>query len=188
MLNISNKSATVNDERYVLEQAPTVVTGSTLVPLRFVSEALGAATVWHGDTQTVEIKKPEPTSTQPMYGFTLHVPESWKKAIKVQSNSSITEVLSKQPLTGGHKYTYYFDMFGEDGLKIGFFTVNVSRQTETEWKADVRHKYETFIKSNGGFTLSYSPSVTTVNDFKKEAEDPRSGGMLLTPEQLKQAV
>jgi hypothetical protein len=55
-LQIGNRTASVNGQQVALEQAPMVTRGSTLVPLRFVSEALGARVNWNGARQVVNIR------------------------------------------------------------------------------------------------------------------------------------
>jgi len=54
-LTIDSKTATVDGKATALDQEAVIVDGRTLVPLRFVSEALGAAVDWNGDTRTVSI-------------------------------------------------------------------------------------------------------------------------------------
>lgn len=54
-LQIGVQTAKVNGTSMTLAQKPQIVNGRTLVPLRFVSEALGAEVAWKGETRTVEI-------------------------------------------------------------------------------------------------------------------------------------
>lgn len=54
-LQIANRTARVNGQTVMLDQAPLIRRGSTLVPLRFVSEAMGANVNWNGATQLVSI-------------------------------------------------------------------------------------------------------------------------------------
>ena len=54
-LGIGQKLATVNDETVILDVPAMIVNGSTLVPVRFVSEALGAEVKWYEATQMVSI-------------------------------------------------------------------------------------------------------------------------------------
>jgi len=54
-LQIGNRTARVNAQAVSLDQAPLIRRGSTLVPLRFVSEALGATVDWNGARQLVSI-------------------------------------------------------------------------------------------------------------------------------------
>lgn len=54
-LQIGVQTAKVNGTTLTLTQKPQIVNGRTLVPLRFVSESLGAEVKWHGESRTVEI-------------------------------------------------------------------------------------------------------------------------------------
>ncbi|HEX8552647.1 MAG TPA: stalk domain-containing protein [Abditibacteriaceae bacterium] len=56
-LQIGNRAASVNGQTVYLEQAPIVTAGSTLVPLRFVSEAMGARVAYFAPTQLVSISQ-----------------------------------------------------------------------------------------------------------------------------------
>lgn len=46
-LQLGNRAATVNGQRVYLEQSPILYNGSTMVPMRFVAEALGAQVNWN---------------------------------------------------------------------------------------------------------------------------------------------
>lgn len=48
-------TAYINDEKYELEVSAEVVNNRTLVPLRFVGEALDMEVIWHGETRMVEL-------------------------------------------------------------------------------------------------------------------------------------
>ncbi|MCK5848091.1 MAG: hypothetical protein KAH01_02695 [Caldisericia bacterium] len=54
-LVIGSKSAFINDKEMVLDVPPTIVSGRTMVPIRFVSEGLGAKVEWDGETKTISI-------------------------------------------------------------------------------------------------------------------------------------
>jgi hypothetical protein len=54
-VTIDNKSAVVNGKSVTLDVPATLVDSRTLVPLRFVSEALGASVDWDQETSTVTI-------------------------------------------------------------------------------------------------------------------------------------
>jgi len=54
-MQIGRPRAEVNSQRVRLEQAPIIYLGSTMVPLRFVSEALGASVNWDGARQVAAI-------------------------------------------------------------------------------------------------------------------------------------
>lgn len=55
VLYIEQKKAQVNGTTINLDTAPVIVEGRTLVPLRFVSEHMGALVDWNEHTQTVKI-------------------------------------------------------------------------------------------------------------------------------------
>lgn len=55
-LQIGNRSAVVNGRTIMLEQAPMIDDGSTLVPLRFVSENLGANVRYNAQRRIVNIR------------------------------------------------------------------------------------------------------------------------------------
>ncbi len=62
-LKIGSKTATVNGEEVILDVAPKLVNYRTMVPLRFVTEALGARVTWDSKTLTASIhtvKEEEP--------------------------------------------------------------------------------------------------------------------------------
>jgi hypothetical protein len=54
-LQIDNKTAEVNGVEKTLTVAPKIVGSSTMVPLRFVSEALGYDVAWNGNQKRVDI-------------------------------------------------------------------------------------------------------------------------------------
>ncbi|XID95619.1 copper amine oxidase N-terminal domain-containing protein [Paenibacillaceae bacterium WGS1546] len=70
VLQIGSKTAKVNGKTVTLTAPATIVNGSTMVPLRFVSESLGADVKWDAGTYTATItqKTPVPSSsnTQPL--------------------------------------------------------------------------------------------------------------------------
>ena len=47
----------MNGEANTLDVAPQIINGRTMLPIRFVAEALGAEVGWNGDTRTVTIIK-----------------------------------------------------------------------------------------------------------------------------------
>ncbi|MEO6907838.1 MAG: copper amine oxidase N-terminal domain-containing protein [Abditibacteriaceae bacterium] len=62
-LQIGSKTARVDDRNVWLEEAPQIRNGSTLVPLRFVSEALGAQVAWNNNQRIVSITTTGATKT-----------------------------------------------------------------------------------------------------------------------------
>jgi len=66
VLTIGSRSPTVNGRVVPIDQPGVVVSGRTMVPLRFVSEAFGVNVDWNASTQTVTITRPgAPTHPTP---------------------------------------------------------------------------------------------------------------------------
>ena len=55
LLQIDNKNAYVNKTRVELEVPARIINGRTFVPIRFISESIGAYVGWDGNTRTVII-------------------------------------------------------------------------------------------------------------------------------------
>lgn len=66
-LNIGSTQATVNGQPQTMDVAPFIVNATTFVPLRFVSQALGASVNWNDSTSTVTISGggPQPVAPPP---------------------------------------------------------------------------------------------------------------------------
>ena len=59
VLQVGNTTASMNNNKVTLDVPPTIINSRTMVPVRFVSEALGANVDWVADTRTVVIKSSE---------------------------------------------------------------------------------------------------------------------------------
>lgn len=55
---INNKAAMVNGKRVTVDPPPTIISNSTMVPTRFISENLGASTEWNANVRYVVIRYP----------------------------------------------------------------------------------------------------------------------------------
>lgn len=56
---VDNPKASVNGNEIILDVPPTVIKNRTLVPIRFISEALGATVDWDAATRTITIRVPD---------------------------------------------------------------------------------------------------------------------------------
>jgi hypothetical protein len=52
---VGNRVIDVNGNQITMDTAPVIINGRTLVPIRFVSEALGSGVAWDSSTRTVFI-------------------------------------------------------------------------------------------------------------------------------------
>lgn len=59
VMAINDHFARVNDRLHTLEQPPVIQNGRTLVPLRFIGEALGASIEWDPGSRTVTYTTPD---------------------------------------------------------------------------------------------------------------------------------
>jgi len=64
-LRIGSSQAFVNGQPQVLDAPAMLVAGRTLVPLRFISQALGAVVAWDAASSTVQITSAGPASVPP---------------------------------------------------------------------------------------------------------------------------
>lgn len=64
-MQMGRNMATVNGQTVNLDQAPMSVNGHTLVPLRFVSEAMGATVAWNNTLQVVSIQSSGAVAANP---------------------------------------------------------------------------------------------------------------------------
>ncbi|HEV2261985.1 MAG TPA: stalk domain-containing protein [Candidatus Rubrimentiphilum sp.] len=116
-LHIGSTAATVNGQTVYMDVAPFLVGARTLVPLRFVAQALGANVNWNGSNNTVYIQGSGAAST--------YIPPS---------NASFT-LNNKRPATStGTTYPSIHATFSEpvnrDTLKIAVDGQDVSSSTE----------------------------------------------------------
>ncbi len=85
-LHIGSTTATVNGQPTTLDVAPFLVGARTLVPLRFISEALGASVNYDDNSQTVTVASagapasavPPPTATPTVSNLTNIVASDWQ--------------------------------------------------------------------------------------------------------------
>jgi outer membrane protein TolC len=80
-LTIGSYSAEINGMPTMLDQKPELLSGRTMVPLRFVSEALGAVVRWHEESNTVAIYTNVQTNTDT-------TPANTNDQVKVNDNST----------------------------------------------------------------------------------------------------
>jgi len=73
VLQIGNKKAYVNEEEFTLDVAPIILSGRTMVPLRFVSESLRATVDWEAETKTIVIHDHKKVITMTIGDVNVHV-------------------------------------------------------------------------------------------------------------------
>lgn len=87
-IKIGSDNAFVNNKVKELSAAPYIDSGTTMVPVRFVSEALGATVTWDNESQSVKIdtaQKPENIFPADNAAGILSYEEGMKRAIRQSS-------------------------------------------------------------------------------------------------------
>ena len=64
VLQPDNTLASVSGKEVTLDVPPQIISSRTMVPVRFISESLGAQVDWIGDTRTVTITSPKDTEQE----------------------------------------------------------------------------------------------------------------------------
>ena len=59
-LQLGANYASVAGKKVILQGVPVIISGTTMVPIRFISEAFGAQVVWNAPTQGIDITYPKP--------------------------------------------------------------------------------------------------------------------------------
>lgn len=72
-LTIDSKTLLKNGEASQMDVAPTIVNDRTMVPVRFIAEALGGMVEWHEDIQTAYIVYQDNMVEVPIQSTTIHV-------------------------------------------------------------------------------------------------------------------
>lgn len=143
-MTIDDDKMYVNDNEITLDSSPVIIDDRTLVPVRAIAEAFGAAVEWDGDTKTVDIASDgEGTSEggQTVTSFTGYaaVPEAPDFGAKY----SVSPISEKALSTNVYEYVYKYSDY------LTNFTA-----------------YDEFIQQTG-FTKDYDSSSKGVSVYKK---------------------
>lgn len=89
LLTIGVRVAWVDSRQVSLDTAPSILGGRTMVPLRFVSECLGAEVVWDGDYQVVYIYTENSDRALVDSDLALATPPPWDNPNKIDLQLNI---------------------------------------------------------------------------------------------------
>jgi len=105
VLPLNSTTATVNGRRITLDAPARLVRGRTMVPLRFLSESLGASVDWIAASRTVEITTSAIHTTPPIQtGYTLMTMDTGTVI-----PFSLDQALSSNKSSVGDKFTATID-------------------------------------------------------------------------------
>ncbi len=155
-LRIGSSEARIGDSYVGLNQPAQIIKGNTLVPVRFVSEGLGAEVKWNSATKTVEIKKRDASPDKQVYGYTMNVTQDLLQSISVYGVSHIGNIASSTPLLAGREFYYYFDDLVGEGDKVDFPFARIrtfNGDAAAFEQAD--HEDFTYLATANGITFAY---------------------------------
>jgi hypothetical protein len=138
MLTINKGTAIVNQTAYFLEVSPLIYEGSTYMPLRFVSEAVGGDVVWDETERSVQISFES-------------VPQKKIRKLIENVSSSSSFVQAVIALTAG-------DGIKKNGMEIKDIVMSEDGTT-AKVKFEAAFTVSKAIKTTTGFTISPSESV-----------------------------
>jgi len=127
-LQIGNRAASVNNQRVALDQSPILLRGSTLVPLRFVSEALGAQVNWDGSQRLVSVMS---AGTQVAGVRTISVPSGAVVPVTMDQTLSSATARVGQTFTASVVSENVGDSEFPPGTKIQGVVTQASQRTDT---------------------------------------------------------
>ncbi len=108
-LKIGSKIATIDGKSYELEAAPYIKSGRTMVPIRFISEALGLSVYWEPQRQLVYIR------SKPKY----EVPGVSTNEIKIGTFSALTGAAAIIGAPFNHGLLSYINWINDQGGVYG---------------------------------------------------------------------
>ncbi|HON83340.1 MAG TPA: ABC transporter substrate-binding protein [Caldisericia bacterium] len=108
-LKIGSKIATIDGKSYELEAAPYIKSGRTMVPIRFISEALGLSVYWEPQRQLVYIR------SKPKY----EVPGVSTNEIKIGTFSALTGPVAIIGAPFNHGLLSYINWINDQGGVYG---------------------------------------------------------------------
>jgi len=117
-LTIGSKVARINEQEIQLNVEPQLINGKTMVPLRFIGEALGANVKWVGESNTVDI----------------FYTEQNHEDVEIETEN-IKNTLTK----------YYDAIYAKDFETYNGTWINLSDKSKKEneyWLKNSTHKYE----------------------------------------------
>ena len=102
-LVIDNKTAYLNNTAHLLDVAPTVINGRTMLPIRFIAEGFNLGVAWEGNTQTVTIIRNSFDAQE--YNYLMNVVPAYSGSPYVEINNG-TPLFKEYEIIGG-SFEYY---------------------------------------------------------------------------------
>ncbi|OAB47364.1 stalk domain-containing protein [Paenibacillus antarcticus] len=149
ILTMGSKIAYVNGVPITLSAAPQLINGSTMVPIRFVSEALGGIVEWNLASNSVVVFQKEPTIPTTAEG------EKEAKS-DLSSSSPILEKISNS-ITAPTDIVFVIDTTGSMGEIIGYIKETVKKFVDS-------------VPSGSKFAIVAYRDINYVDRYHKDLE------------------
>ncbi|QQZ61799.1 copper amine oxidase N-terminal domain-containing protein [Paenibacillus sonchi] len=186
-LKIGSSRATVNNLVKKLATAPSSISGTTYIPLRFVAEATGGTAVWDAASRSVKINTPEASdNSEQQITDLMHLSNKYFNAENAAGYYSLV-VFNSVPADSVDNLKEYFkrydmvttieslDILSIQGNEAVVHTVEKSVRKGGDYLPDERYEYlHTLVRKNGV--------------WKIESSELQDSSVLLTPEQGKTAA
>jgi len=122
-LVIGNATAVINSVSFKIDQPAVAIGGRTLVPLRFVSDALGVGIVWDGRTRTVNITSAAPGGAKSAIQARV-ILQGWVNSHAFQLGSELEDKSDVHTAGGVEYYRFYLSI-----TRFGIVEVLVNKET-----------------------------------------------------------
>ncbi|WP_060860610.1 copper amine oxidase N-terminal domain-containing protein [Paenibacillus riograndensis] len=186
-LKIGSSRATVNNLVKKLATAPSSISGTTYIPLRFVAEATGGTAVWDAASRSVKINTPGASdNSEQQITDLMHLSNKYFNAENAAGYYSLV-VFNSVPADSVDNLKEYFkrydmvttieslDILSIQGNEAVVHTVEKSVRKGGDYLPDERYEYlHTLVRKNGV--------------WKIESSELQDSSVLLTPEQGKTAA
>ena len=147
IMQIDNKELSVNDNVSILDVAPSIIDGRTLVPVRAIAESLGVDVLWYGDIATVAIYNDKTTIEQKILynlkGDLVYIDTNFENnyvSLGWASDISEIETVCMYAPDGKTKYVHIGD--AEDEIAVGWYTEPVVTMYAADGRTQVVKKTE----------------------------------------------
>lgn len=176
LLTVGSAAATVDGKTVTLDVPPVIDNGSTLVPLRFVSERLGAEVSWDSETKTASIEYSEQMiKARELYG---HAVEGEDKVLGALDGEFAYKVATELAAFGDAKdgrgmhlvgsragkaaAQYAFDTFKKIGLNPQFHTFKATGWEYYGSSLSIKgHEYLDYFITSAPYTAPTAPEGIT---------------------------
>ncbi len=174
VLQVENTTATMNNKKTTLDVAPMIINSRTMVPVRFISEALGAKVEWVDDTKTVVITSKEKS-------------EEIAKKEQSENGKIIIDYDSFKK-----NYQRYENGFAKIELKDDVFKIDVTKLPEKDLQVTLNllTPLSGLIKKDDVCTLNFKARLVSGGDngigyIKAWVQDSKSGKALFARTDVK---